>query len=309
MELDPVGARTRVLSCEFMCTLTTNDAVRDGDVRVVVLGIHGLNSHARHPNARALAGALATREVACVMFDLPGHGACREKRREKRGVFDGKVMTSMRAKEALIEGLRAIGKTRTEVEIVICGSSLGGALAIYVANEFGANKDFDIARVVLINPLMKMKMPISRAAKAAFGLAARIAPRFVVGGRPTDRSSASDDGPDIDLDAEAQCDQDELAWKSGVTLRTACELYDLVDGNAETNALVNLSFRVPVLVILGGRDEVVPMGEAIDKSKLAVGAGGKVEVKIFEKAGHSLTMQSRAKREEFFDLVARWRWE
>ena len=71
--------------------------------------------------------------------------------------------------------------------------------------------------------------------------------------------------------------------------------------------MVRLSFETPVLLITGGRDNVISPDTAIDRAKLAVQAGGKAEHVQFALAGHSLTLQSR--REEVFDLVANWRWK
>jgi alpha-beta hydrolase superfamily lysophospholipase len=194
----------------------------------------------------------------------------------------------------------------------IVGSSMGGALAIYCARAMREDAGRVVERVVLINPLMQMKMALPRVALAALRALSRAVPRLEVSAKPTDGCDADEDArPDFDDEAQAQCDADALSWNGGVTLRTAVELYDLVGHNAghrpEDCGMVRLSFETPVLVITGGRDRVISPETAIERVKLAVQAGGKAEHVQFERAGHSLTLQSR--REEVFDLVANWRWK
>jgi alpha-beta hydrolase superfamily lysophospholipase len=189
---------------------------------------------------------------------------------------------------------------------------MGGALAIFCANAMRGEEGRAVERVVLINPLMKMKMALPRVALAALRLASSAAPRLEVSPKPRDKLDVDEDQrPDFDDEAQAQCDADALSWDKGVSLRTAVELYDLVAHNAgnrpEDCGMVRLSFETPVLLITGGRDNVISPDTAIDRAKLAVQAGGKAEHVQFALAGHSLTLQSR--REEVFDLVANWRWK
>lgn len=283
---------------------TSSPDKEDDDDDVFYLIIHGLNSHKANPNVRALSVGLATRGKRCVAFDLPGHGACDKEKGDVRGIFKGKEAALERARRTL----RSVGAKK----VVVCGSSMGGALAVYCANELRSEQEFEIVRVVLINPLVKMKKAFPQAVLGALWALSRVTPWLEVSPRPTDKIDAVDenDRPDFDDEAQEQCDADELTWKKGVSLRTAVELYDLTRHNAGEKevecGLVKLSFHVPILLVTGGRDDVVPPGEAIDRARLAVSAGGKAEHIKFERAGHSLTLQSR--REEFFDLVANWRW-
>ena len=272
------------------------------------LVIHGLNSHVANPNVRALTVALAKRGACAVTFDLPGHGACVDASgADARGVYTGKEEVVARARATLDAARAFVGGDGTDA-VSICGSSLGGALALYVAESLRRDAGCAIERVVLINPLMKMKMSLPDVAVRAMSALSRVFPRLEVSARPTD-VVLDGSGPDIDPDAVAQCDADDVSWKKGVTLRTACEIYDVVGVNARANALVNLSFEVPILVLLGARDAVVIPDEARDNAKLAGSAGGKAEYRIFPNAGHSLTLQSLANREQVFDLVAHWRWK
>lgn len=277
----------------------------DDDGRMFTLVLHGLNSHASQPNVRALCVALARRGRTACAFDLPGHGKCAGAG-DERGIWTGKETTLARARAAL-----AASDAPRRISVV--GSSMGGALAIYVANELKGTGEREIERVVLINPLMRMKTALPRVVVGAMRLAALAAPGFEVSGRPRDNvDEVAEEGDRMDFDEEgqAQCDADELTYKEGVTLRTAVELYDLTRHNAgsrpEDCGMVRLSFTTPTLLLTGGRDEVVNPEAAIQQAKLAVSAGGKMEHKQFPNAGHSLTLQSR--REEVFDLVANWRW-
>ena len=128
---------------------------RRGDALVV----HGLNAHARSPNVRAMCVALAKRGYRAITFDLPGHGAC-EGEGSVRGIYTGKEETATRARRAL----EAAGATRAAM---VVGSSMGGALAIYIVNSMREMGDVVVERVVLINPLLKMKTYVPGAALAA----------------------------------------------------------------------------------------------------------------------------------------------
>lgn len=289
-------------ACETVSPKRDGEAMKSTEVGSVLL-LHGLNSHATNPNARAMAVALAKRGMRVISFDLPGHGAC-ESDGDARGVYAGKEAALARARSAL-------AATATE-RFTIVGSSMGGALAIFCANAMRGEEGRAVERVVLINPLMKMKMALPRVALAALRLASHAAPRLEVSPKPRDKLDVDEDQrPDFDDEAQAQCDADALSWDKGVSLRTAVELYDLVAHNAgnrpEDCGMVRLSFETPVLLITGGRDNVISPDTAIDRAKLAVQAGGKAEHVQFALAGHSLTLQSR--REEVFDLVANWRWK
>lgn len=270
---------------------------RRGDALVV----HGMNAHARSPNVRAMAVALAKRGYRAIAFDLPGHGAC-EGAEDVRGIYTGKEATATRARRAL----EAAGATRVAVMI---GSSMGGALAIYIANSMREMGDVVVERVVLINPLLKMKMYLPGAALAALRVVSLAAPALPVSSRPTD--AVEDPELDFDHEAQKQVDADELTFKGGVRLRTALELYDVTRHNAGARAedcgMVRLSFQTPVLLVTGERDVVVPPETAIERARLAISAGGKAEHVEFKRCGHSLTLTSV--REDVFDLIADWRWK
>ena len=270
---------------------------RRGDALVV----HGLNAHARSPNVRAMCVALAKRGYRAITFDLPGHGAC-EGEGSVRGIYTGKEETATRARRAL----EAAGATRAAM---VVGSSMGGALAIYIVNSMREMGDVVVERVVLINPLLKMKTYVPGAALAALRLVSLAVPAFPVSARPTDL--VQDPELDFDHEAQKQVDADELTFKGPVRLRTALELYDVTRHNAGARAedcgMVRLSFQTPVLLVTGERDVIVPPETAIDRARLAISAGGKAEHVEFKRCGHSLTLTSV--REDVFDLIADWRWK
>ena len=63
--------------------------------------------------------------------------------------------------------------------------------------------------------------------------------------------------------------------------------------------------RVQTTLLTGAMDDVIPPASSIGRFDAAIGAGGCAEGCArygFDRAGHSLTLQSR--REVFFDLAA-----
>ena len=182
-------------------------------------------------------------------------------------------------------------------------------MAIYIVNSMREMGDVVVERVVLINPLLKMKTYVPGAALAALRLVSLAVPSFPVSARPTDL--VQDPELDFDHEAQKQVDADELTFKGPVRLRTALELYDVTRHNAGARAedcgMVRLSFQTPVLLVTGERDVIVPPETAIDRARLAISAGGKAEHVEFKRCGHSLTLTSV--REDVFDLIADWRWK
>ena len=117
----------------------------------LVLVIHGMNSHCRNPNVRALAVGLAKRGARALTFDLPGYGSCDGSFWDVRGQWGGAAKSLARIRRVLSHPA-----VRGEA-FAIVGSSMGGALAIFAANELMDAGEHDITRVVLVNPLMRMK--------------------------------------------------------------------------------------------------------------------------------------------------------
>ena len=95
----------------------------------LVLLIHGMNSHCRNPNVRALAVGLAKRGARALAFDLPGYGACDGSFWDVRGQWGGRAKSLARIREVLSH------PSVTGEPYAIVGSSMGGALAVYAANE------------------------------------------------------------------------------------------------------------------------------------------------------------------------------
>ena len=118
---------------------------------------------------------------------------------------------------------------------------------------------------------------------------------------------------DFDESGQAQCDADELTWRKGVSLATGVELYGLTRANGDGYAsevsadecgLARMMRRVSTGLLTGAKDDVIPPATALGRFEAAVDGGGCARCwkYRFERAGHSLTLQSR--REIFFDLLA-----
>ena len=276
----------------------------------LVLLIHGMNSHCRNPNVRALAVGLAKRGARALAFDLPGYGACDGSFWDVRGQWGGRAKSLARIREVLSH------PSVTNEPYAIVGSSMGGALAVYAANELmdAGGPHARITRVVLINPLLRMKTRFPTAVLWTLHVLSRfpILDKLEVSARPSDRKDG-DKTMDFDESGQAQCDADELTWRKGVSLATGVELYGLTRANGDGYAsevsadecgLARMMRRVSTGLLTGAKDDVIPPATALGRFEAAVDGGGCARCwkYRFERAGHSLTLQSR--REIFFDLLA-----
>ena len=285
-------------------------AATNGDIGdELVLVIHGMNSHCRNPNVRALAVGLAKRGARALTFDLPGYGSCDGSFWDVRGQWGGAAKSLARIRRVLSHPA-----VRGEA-FAIVGSSMGGALAIFAANELMDAGEHDITRVVLVNPLMRMKTRFPTAVLLGLFILSRVPvlDKLEVSARPSDRKDGDKD-MDFDEAGQAQCDADDTTWRGGVSLLSGVELYRLTrvngDGDAtevsvDRCALARLMRRAPTTLLTGAMDDVIPPASSIGRFDAAIGAGGCAEGCArygFDRAGHSLTLQSR--REVFFDLAA-----
>ena len=275
----------------------------------LVLVIHGMNSHCRNPNVRALAVGLAKRGARALTFDLPGYGSCDGSFWDVRGQWGGAAKSLARIRRVLSHPA-----VRGEA-FAIVGSSMGGALAIFAANELMDAGEHDITRIVLVNPLMRMKTRFPTAVLLGLFILSRVPvlDKLEVSARPSDRKDGDKD-MDFDEAGQAQCDADDTTWRGGVSLLSGVELYRLTrvngDGDAtevsvDRCALARLMRRVQTTLLTGAMDDVIPPASSIGRFDAAIGAGGCAEGCArygFDRAGHSLTLQSR--REVFFDLAA-----
>ena len=109
------------------------------------------------PSVRAMCVALAKRGYRAITFDLRARRV--RGRGERSRYLRGRRKPAGRALEAA--GAAAA---------MVVGSSMGGALAIYIVNSMREMGDVVVERVVLINPLLKMKTYVPGAALAALRL-------------------------------------------------------------------------------------------------------------------------------------------
>ena len=117
---------------------------------------------------------------------------------------------------------------------------------------------------------------------------------------------------DFDEAGQAQCDADDTTWRGGVSLLSGVELYRLTRVNGDGDATEVSVHRCALAraacaarcepLLTGAMDDVIPPATSIGRFDAAIGAGGCAEGCArygFDRAGHSLTLQSR--REAFFD--------
>lgn len=124
--------------------------------KALIVLYHGFLDHGRHPSTRCAAEFFCEAGYAVVSVDLPGHG----KSEGKRGY--------LKSSEDLIEtGLAIVQHAQSmhadkNLQLVLCGFSMGGAIALSVAHKLGRiqkDDDSDPPLLILMAPMLKLDIP------------------------------------------------------------------------------------------------------------------------------------------------------
>ncbi len=201
--------------------------------RAVVLAVHGFNDH---KGAFALlARELAPRGVTLVAYDQRGFGA-----NPDRGFFPGA--------EALVQDLRAqLAKVRAaypDLPLFVLGESMGAAV---VVAALSGSAGPELSGAILAAPAVWGGGELPWLYRALLNVAARIAPELRVTGASLGRR-ASDN-----LEVLQALARDPLFIRE-TRLASLLGLVALMDRALERAP----HFRLPVLVLVGARDEIVP---------------------------------------------------
>ena len=207
-----------------------------GQVRAVILALHGFNDYSK--SFEDPAKAWAERGIATYAYDQRGFGATRE-----RGLWPGRAALAADTATAT-QILRRLYPHRP---LYLLGDSMGGAIAIVAMTSESRTSVPDVDGVVLTAPAVWGRATMEMLPRIALWFGVRLAPALTVTGRGLG-IKASDN-----IAMLRELSRDPMVIKA-TRIDTIYGLVDLMDAAVDAAP----SLGIPMLVMYGAKDEIIP---------------------------------------------------
>lgn len=252
----PTSVSIRGMEC---CAHHWNVDSSNKTPKALVIIFHGFLAHGNYPTVRYAAEFLSQEGYAVVAVDMPGHG----KSEGTRGYLESAEMVVADGSK-IVEYARGLYDDNTNTKVLLVGSSMGGAIALSVAQKLGTDQ---IAGVVLLAPMLKLN--VNSIEHTALQCLAYVMPTL-----PLIPSSATDDSKQYRDDAKRkECAEDTLTV-SGSKLRVASALacVDITLNIREQFPKIDCPFLLmiadeDVIVKNEGSEELFEKSPSRDKTK------------------------------------------
>ncbi|KAL3911987.1 MAG: hypothetical protein SGILL_007066 [Bacillariaceae sp.] len=219
-----------------------------GSPKALVVLFHGFLAHGAYPTVRYAAEFLSKAGYAVVAIDFPGHGRSEGMRGYLSSADDLIADGVAQAKYAAT----TLYQDQPNLRLVLCGSSMGGAIALLVANELKKEEPWSTPTkeplVCLLAPMLKLN--VSSLERTALQCLSFVAPTAQL--IPSSATNASKQYRDETKRQE--CETDELTV-SGAKLRVASAL-TCVDVALKVGEIFD-SVTNPFLLLIADEDVVV----------------------------------------------------
>jgi alpha-beta hydrolase superfamily lysophospholipase len=248
--MNPTSQSVRIGDTD-LCIHTWNvskddDASQSPNKSIAVI-YHGFLAHGRYPTVRYAAERMAAAGHAVISADFRGHG----KSPGLQGYLPS-VEELIEDAVGIAEYARSLQPLESKAKIFLVGSSMGGAIALSVAERLGVDK---VAGLVLLAPMLKLS--VSDAARYLLWGLSGVVPTWEV----IPSSSTSADAQYRDPIKRKECEDDELSIKAK-TIRvgsasTCVQLASNVQGQFD-------KVSCPFLLLVADEDVVVNNQGSLD---------------------------------------------
>jgi alpha-beta hydrolase superfamily lysophospholipase len=245
----------------------------------VVLALHGMNDS--RDAWEEPAPVLAEAGVLVIAPDQRGFGAT-----ASRGFWPGSEALAADAAQ-MAAALRA---KYPRARLVLMGESMGAGVLLLAATG-PAPPEADL--YVLLSPAIWGRAEMSLPVRAGLALAAGLVPGMTVSGRAAGRVAS--DNPE----ALRRLSRNRLTIRE-TRFDAVRGVVDLMDAARAAAARMGTGVRVPVLVLYGGKDEVIPPG-AMRRVWRDMGAGAR---RAFYPEGYHLLLRDRNRAVPTADILA-----
>jgi alpha-beta hydrolase superfamily lysophospholipase len=215
--------------------------------RALAVVFHGFLAHGKYPTVRYAADRLAAAGLAVISSDLRGHGRSEGLPGYLEGGPDGLVLDAV----AITEHAMSL---HPNLKVFLVGSSMGGTIALAVAQELEKKKQM-IAGVVLLAPMLKLS--VSPMASSFLEALASIIPTWQI----IPSSSTSADEQYRDPIKRTECEEDEFAVR-GTTIRVASALTCVQLASRLQEKFAEI--QIPLLIMVADQDVVVKNEGSLD---------------------------------------------
>jgi acylglycerol lipase len=207
-----------------------------GEVKAVILALHGFNDYA---NAFNGPGEIwAKKGIATYAYDQRGFGAAPE-----RGFWPGRAALAADAATAT----QILRRLYPRVPVYLLGESMGGAVAVVAVTRESGTPVPDVDGVILTAPAVWGRSTMNLLPRLALWAGVRLMPGLTLTGRGLKIK------PSDNIEMLRALAQDPLVIHA-TRIDTIYGLVDLMDVALASGALLDM----PLFVMYGAKDEIVP---------------------------------------------------
>lgn len=217
-------------------------------IRGVAVVYHGFGAHSLYPTVRYASSLLAENGLLVYGLDFPGHGASPGKRGLLTGVDD-------LIEDGIAVAIRAMADSSQngDLPLFLVGSSMGGAIALAVANRITDT----VNGVVMLAPMLSLS--VGSSARKALGWLNACFPTV-----PVIPSSATNPSMQYrDAERRAECERNTLTYKGYMRPQSALTCVEFTTQIQQSFSKVT----VPFLCMIAEEDVVVDNSKAKELMK------------------------------------------
>jgi acylglycerol lipase len=209
-----------------------NDGVK---LRGVAVVYHGFGAHSLYPTVRYASSLLAENGLIVYGLDFPGHGASPGKKGLLTGannlIEDGVAVAKFAQEDASSTGEHG----RNKLPLFLVGSSMGGAIALAVADSL---PEGTVNGVIMMAPMLSLR--IGGSARTALNVLATIP---LISTLPIIPHSATDSKKQYrDAERRAECDRNTLTNKCGLRPISAFTCIEITETIQKKFAQIKVAF-------------------------------------------------------------------